>query len=234
MTTLDICIPAYDEEGYVGKAVRRVSAAFAEHPDLSVTVIVADNNSSDGTSEEARVAGARVVSVSTQGKGAAVRAAAAVSGADFFGFVDADLSAMPEDFLLLLPLLLAGEADIAIGSRLHPAARVERSFLRTLASRAFNALGASLLGHSLRDTQCGLKLMNPAARALLLDGRETGWFFDLELLACAGRAGLCICEVPVGWVEEAAAGRRSKLRILRDGVEGLRAIFRIRRRLAEG
>ena len=55
MTDCDVSviIPALDEEGWVGRAVRSVSDARE--------VIVVDGGSRDGTRAEARAAGARVV-----------------------------------------------------------------------------------------------------------------------------------------------------------------------------
>ena len=55
--SLSVCIPARDEEGRVGEAVRLALAS--DYPDLEVVVV--DDRSRDNTGEEARATAARAV-----------------------------------------------------------------------------------------------------------------------------------------------------------------------------
>ncbi len=151
--------------------------------------------------------------------------------ADFFGFIDADLSADPRGIRALLEALQQGKADIAIGSRLVDDRMVRRSFWRTLSSKIFNVLRRMLIGIPVQDSQCGIKIMNQRGRAILAACQENGWFLDLEFLARAQRKGLSIVELPVAWDEQRFIGRASKLRVMRDGFGALVAMVRIRRRL---
>lgn len=231
--TVDICIPAYNEEEIIERAAGEVLAAFADMSGVTLTLTVADNASTDETAARAsKVRGVRVLRVEQKGKGAAVVAAARKSTGDFFGFIDADLSAEPRDFAKLFDAIEQG-ADIAIGSRLLNTAQVRRGFLRSLSSRLFNVARRVLLGINVIDSQCGLKLMNPRGRQELAACEETGWFTDMEFLSRAERAGLRVQEVAVRWDEERFAGRVSKLSVLSDGLEALRAMFRIRGRLGK-
>jgi len=228
--SIELCIPAYNEEGIIAEAARAVLQVF-RGAGKEALVTVADNASTDGTVRAAKsVPGVSVLSVPVRGKGAAVIVTAQNSKADMFGFIDADLSADPEDIIPLLSLVEEGECDIAVGSRLIDAAAVNRGAFRTVSSRVFNMLRKSILGIGVEDTQCGLKLMNARGRAVLAACKETGWFFDIEFLFRAERAGLRICEVPVHWNEHHFADRASKLRLLRDGFGALAAMMRIRRR----
>lgn len=55
---------------------------------------------------------------------------------------------------------------------------------------------------SVKDTQCGFKLMNrTAARAIIPNLRLNRWIFDVELIYLAECLGVPILEVPVNWVE---------------------------------
>ncbi|MDB5189499.1 MAG: sugar translocase [Parcubacteria group bacterium] len=228
---LEVVVPAYNEAEIIEESVRAIQEALSGFP-LETRITVADNGSTDETSKRAARAGAHLLAVPTRGKGAALAYAASKSDAEFFAFIDADLSAPPNELVNLYHELETHQADIVIGSRLLATADVHRSFLRTCTSKLFNALRKVLLGISVVDTQCGLKLMNEKGRHVLASCEETGWFLDIELLAKAERAGLVIREVPVAWEEFRFAGRESKLRVLRDGIGAVFAMLRIRSRLA--
>lgn len=227
--SVEICIPAFNEERIIADAARAVLRVFREVKREAV-ITVSDNASTDGTARVAgTVGGVSVVSIPTRGKGAAVVAAARRSTADFFGFIDADLSADPADLISLLSLVESGECDIAIGSRFADTRIVDRGILRTFPSLVFKILQKLIVGIKVGDTQCGLKVMNERSKRLLAQCEETGWFFDMEFLARAEYRGLRIREVPIHWQEHRFAGRESKLNHVRDGFKALFAMFRIRR-----
>ena len=80
-----VIIPCYNEE----LAIAKVVADFKkELPESDIYVF--DNNSTDGTSQVARLAGARVVHVSQKGKGNVVRRMFADIEADIYLMVDGD------------------------------------------------------------------------------------------------------------------------------------------------
>ena len=225
---IDICIPAWNEEQIIVEAVESVRNVLRNVFSTEFCIIVADNGSTDETSSRVKkCTGVSVLSVPRHGKGTAVVAAAQVSTADIFGFIDADLSADPSDILKLLAPLLRDECDISIGSRLMDTSMVKRERIRTFLSRLFNKMRKAILGISVLDTQCGLKLMNSKGRDALAHCKERGWFFDMEFLARAERAHLRIVEIPVNWNEHRFAGRKSKLNMVRDGFGALIAFARI-------
>lgn len=229
---IEMCIPAWNEERIIAESAVAVRDSMKKISSDS-RVVVCVNGSTDGTAESARkVNGVSVLTISTRGKGAAVIAAARASSAGIFGFIDADLSAPPSSIRELFLLVQNDACDIAIGSRLIDKSTVRRGILRTLTSEAFNALRRCLVGVRVRDSQCGLKVMNARGREILAGCEEKGWFFDIEFLARAERAGLRVREVPVPWDEYHYPGRKAKLRILRDGIESIRAMIRIRGRLS--
>jgi len=231
--SIELCIPAFNEERVISEAARAVLRVL-RRLGKEVAVTVVDNASTDRTADIAKeIEGVRVLSISVRGKGAAVIMAARRSEADMFGFLDADLSVDPEEIPALLPLLERNECDIVIGSRLIDGGIVDRGKFRTFSSRVFNMIRKMLVGVAAKDTQCGLKLMNARGRKILAECAETGWFFDIEFLARAERAGLSIREVPVHWHEHRFPERMSKLNYARDSIEALRAMLRIRRRVMQ-
>src|SRR5690606_2883381 len=104
-------IPARNEAETIGAVV---FAAVDAH--LVDEVIVVDNASTDETGRVAASHGARVVHEPTPGKGQAMRAGVAATGADIIVFLDADLVGLrPEHVDELVGLVADGSAAMACG-----------------------------------------------------------------------------------------------------------------------
>jgi dolichyl-phosphate beta-glucosyltransferase len=145
-------------------------------------------------------------------------------------FADAD-GATPIDQEAKLAGAVQAGADVAIGSRLAQGDGVSRSrtWGRGLAGKAFAGLARWCLQIPVRDTQCGFKMFRrAAAQALFGQVTETGFLFDLEVLALAQRGGYRVVEVPVNW-SEIPGGH---LNIYRESLRTLPVLWRLRRRLA--
>lgn len=106
-------IPALNEEEAIGYVLRELPA------DLVDQVIVVDNGSTDGTAEIARALGAQVVKEPARGYGAACLRGISLVHPDteVIVFLDGDYSDYPEELDLLVEPILAGGADMVIGSR---------------------------------------------------------------------------------------------------------------------
>ena len=94
---LSIIIPAYNEEkelpaclANIGEAVSAIQLGHESAKEFFVEVIVADNNSTDKTSELARAAGAEVVFEAINQISRARNAGAASASGDWLLFIDAD------------------------------------------------------------------------------------------------------------------------------------------------
>lgn len=233
---LDVVVPVFNEEADLESGVRRLHAHLRETFPYPFHLTVADNASTDATPRiAARLAEelpeARWLRLAEKGRGRALRAAWSRSSAPVLAYVDVDLST---DLAALLPLvapLISGHSDIAIGTRLAPGSRVVRGPRREMISRCYNALLRSTLAVGFSDAQCGFKaIRRDVAERLLPLVRDSGWFFDTELLVIAERAGLRIHEVPVDWVDDPD----SSVDIVATAVADLRGIARVGRALASG
>src|SRR3954465_12429927 len=233
---VEVVLPVYNEEADLEPSVRRLQAYLEEHFPFSYVITIADNASTDGTWSSATMLAAdlphlRATRVSQKGRGRALRAVWERSDAEVVAYMDIDLST---DLAALLPLvapLLSGHSDVAIGSRLAHTSRVVRGVRREVLSRGYNLLLRTTLRAPLPDAQRGFKAIRTEyARRLLPLVRDTGWFFDTELLVLAERAGLRIHEVPVDWVDDPD----SRVDIVSAALAAVRGVARLARDLATG
>ena len=233
---LDVVVPVFNEEKDLEPSVRRLHAHLSETFPYPFRITVADNASTDGTPRiAARLATEfpelEWLRLAEKGRGRALHTAWSGSRAPVLAYVDVDLST---DLAALLPLvapLISGHSDIAIGTRLARGSQVVRGPKREAISRCYNALLRSALAVGFSDAQCGFKAVRrDVAERLLPLVKDSGWFFDTELLVIAERAGLRIHEVPVDWVDDPD----SRVDILSTALADLRGIARIGRELARG
>jgi hypothetical protein len=105
-------VAARDEAGLVGVTVDAIRTI----PEVDEVVVV-DDGSTDGTGEEARRSGARVlVAPRNLGKGGALEEALdRLAPADVYLFLDADLGETAKEAGPLLAEVLSGRADVAVG-----------------------------------------------------------------------------------------------------------------------
>jgi glycosyltransferase involved in cell wall biosynthesis len=226
---IDIVVPVYNEQAVVERSIRYLHRFLSSELPFVWRIVIADNASSDATLAIAQALGEELTEVEVlhlgdKGRGRALRTAWSSSEADVLCYMDVDLST---DLRALLPLvapLVSGHSDLAIGSRLEHGSRVVRGRKRELISRLYNRLLRIALGVQFSDAQCGFKaIRRDAARALLPQIEDGGWFFDTELLVAAEREGLRIHEIPVDWIEDPD----SRVDIVRTAWEDLRGVARL-------
>ena len=228
---LSIVVPAYNEEGRIGRMLDAYLPYFAGRYGNDFEIIASINHSSDRTEEIVRERQARhaqlraIVDPRPIGKGGAIMAGGAVAKGGLIGFVDADGATPPEAFDDLVGNI--GDAGLVIASRRLPGAVVKPrpSFQRRAASRTFNFLVRHLFKIHITDTQCGAKLMTAEAwRAIVPNIGLTKWAFDVDMLFKTRRAGYKIAEIPTTWSDVGD----SKLRVGAVSFQMLLAIVRLR------
>jgi glycosyltransferase involved in cell wall biosynthesis len=187
-----VVIPALDEEEAIGLVLAEIPQGVAE-------VVVVDNGSRDRTAEVARAAGARVVSEPRRGYGQACLAGiAAADGADVFVFLDGDHSDHPRQLPDVLAPILAGEADLVIGSRaLGRRGKGSHPLHAVLGTRLSVALMNRLIGT--RATDLGPFRAVTAEALGRLDMRDRNFGWTVEMHVKAARRGLRVREVPVDY-----------------------------------
>ncbi len=116
--TLSVIIPCYNERNTIEEIIEAVRAA----PVKNKEIIVVDDCSDDGTREllerqPCEWVNQIIYHSVNQGKGAALRTGFQHATGDFVIVQDADLEYDPREYPQLLEPLLAGKADVVIGSR---------------------------------------------------------------------------------------------------------------------
>jgi glycosyltransferase involved in cell wall biosynthesis len=191
--TVDVVIPALNEAESIGLVLASLS-----RPPIR-RAVVCDNGSSDRTAEIAEDHGAMVVREPRRGYGSAcLRALRAlnVDPPDVVLFMDADRSDDPDDTSAVLEPILAGRADLVIGSRVlgtrEPGALTPQS-------RIGNWIATRLIGwlYGVRYTDLGPFRAIRYASLASLHMRDPDFGWTVEMQVKAARAGLRSEEVPV-------------------------------------
>lgn len=195
MATVDVLIPAYNEEAALPQVLEDLPRDGVRR------VVLVDNASTDGTGAVAVAAGVEVLREERPGYGSAC-----LRGIRFLAddppevlvFLDADYSDHPEELPRLLRPIAAGEADLVIGSRVL--GERQRGALLPQA-RLGNWLACLLvrLLYGLRFTDLGpfRAIRWDALERLGMRDRDFGWTAEMQVKAA--RHGLRVVEVPVSY-----------------------------------
>jgi len=193
--SVSVVMPAYNEAEGIAKTVRN----FLAIPEVD-EVVVADNNSRDGTAELAARAGARVVSEVRQGYGFACRRALESATGDIVVIVESDGTFRATDIYKFLPY--AEDFDVVFGTRTAKSCIWQGSNMGVFL-RYGNCAVAKLLeylhnGPCLTDVGCTYKLVwSEALRRISTRFTVGGSHFSPEFMMIALRTGLRCVEVPV-------------------------------------
>jgi predicted glycoside hydrolase/deacetylase ChbG (UPF0249 family) len=231
---LTVVLPAYDEARHLAENLRRL-IRHLDREEMAFEVVVVDDGSRDGTGDAAEEvarddARVRVLRhVANRGKGAALATGCLAARGDVIVLLDADLEIPPEEVPPLLALLRRTGADVAVGSKYHPEARLVWPWRRRVLSRLYHFVTAILFRLPLRDTQTGLKaIRRSAARELVprLTSRRFAW--DVELLLLAHRTGRRSVAGPVHLAPSSRASRVTPRAALLSGLDTFRIFLRDR------
>jgi glycosyltransferase involved in cell wall biosynthesis len=232
LTTVDIVIPVYNEERALPEAVPRLRA-FLSEPAFPYPwrIVIADNASVDDTPNVGRKLAdeqaddVEYVRLEKKGRGRALKQTWLASPMDVVSYMDVDLSTSLEAFPALIAAIAEGEYDVAIGSRLTPGARVQRSLKRRTLTTGYNLLIKAMFRTRFSDAQCGFKAVSRrAAQRVLPLIENNNWFFDTELLILAEKLGYRVKDVPVSWAEDPD----TRVHIGSTIAEDLRGLLRLR------
>ncbi len=208
-----VIAPALNEAGNIGFVVDSVLATatklnsnpgseqFADDVELSTTMIVVDNGSTDETVAVATAAGAVIVDEPRRGYGYACKAGAdraLAIGADVLVFIDGDQSSRADELGLVLHPIVSNSADLVLGSRTEGtidkgAMAPHQRFGNWLTSRLMRKL------YQIDVTDLGPYRAITADLYRQLSMKEMTFGWPTEMMVKAAIADATVVEVPVAW-----------------------------------
>jgi glycosyltransferase involved in cell wall biosynthesis len=214
-------IPCFNEALAIAQVIDEFRAALPE-----AEIHVFDNNSTDDTAAVARANGASVTHVALRGKGNVARRMFADVEADVYVMVDGDATYDVREVRRLIDMLVEGNLDMVVGSRVDDGADVQ-TYRRghRFGNRLLTGAVASLFGGHLTDMLSGYRVFS-RRYAKSFPAVSKGFEIETELTVHALELRMPFAEVPVLY-RSRPEGSESKLSTYRDGWRILRTIWKL-------
>ncbi len=220
---LTILMPCLNEAETLAGCIDQAQD-FLHRRHIDGEVLIADNGSTDGSTQIATAHGARVVNVPVKGYGAALIEGTRAARGRFVIMGDSDGS---YDFAALDPFVerLRAGSDLVIGNRFKGGiARGAMPFLhKYLGNPVLSYLGRLFFTIPVGDFHCGLRGYR-RDRMISLGLRSRGMEYASEMVVRSALAGHAIAEVPTTLAPDGRS-RPPHLRTWRDGYRHLRFLL---------
>lgn len=190
---LSVIVPVYKAEKTIKKDLQIIYQTLKSTP-YEFEIIAVIDGTIDKSFSEAKKFKKNEIQVlgykTNKGKGQAVRYGMSKAKGDVIMFIDAGNEINPQGIIMLLEHMKWYDADIIVGSKSHPASKVNYPLSRRIFSKGYYYFVKSLFGLRLRDTQTGLKAYKKPVLEKVLDKLVVKRFaFDIEILAVAHMLG---------------------------------------------
>ncbi|MDP3987532.1 MAG: glycosyltransferase [Candidatus Levybacteria bacterium] len=199
---ISLIIPTFKQEKTIQKDVLRIKNVLDQLRYNYEIIIVVDGmvDKSFQNAKKVRSPKIKVIGYpNNRGKGHAIRFGMGKAKGDIIAFLDSGMDINPNGLSMLLEHFEWYNADIIVGSKLHPVSKVNYPFSRKILTWGYRSLVKALFGLSVRDTQVGMKFfkrktIEDVLPRLLVKAHA----FDIEVLAVAYRLGYKrIFEAPI-------------------------------------
>jgi glycosyltransferase involved in cell wall biosynthesis len=201
--TLSVIVPCYNEMATLQRSIASVISIAKDN--LPLEIIIVDDCSTDDSLATATALAARhpmvrvVQHKKNMGKGAAVRSGISEATGNFVAIQDADLEYDPKDLFRLVGPLVAGKADVVIGSRfLAFGPHRVLYFWHSVGNKFLTLLSNMLTDLNLTDMECCYKVFRrDALNDIVIEQNRFG--FEPEIVAKIANKRLRIYEMPVSY-----------------------------------
>ena len=211
-------IPAYNEGAHIKKVIDE------SLPHLPVLVV--DDGSIDNSVEIVSETNAEIVQVKpNQGKGNALKTGfrwALEQGYDGVLTLDADGQHDPKEIPLFLETLQKENADLIIGARNFS----EMPFSRKFANSFGKVLFSWAMRQPIEDNQSGYRYISKALIEIMLETRESGFEFEVEMILICLQHNLKLAWVPIKTIY---GDEKSHIQPIKHILRFISLVFRVRR-----
>lgn len=196
-------VPTYKQEKTIVNDILSIQSSLEQiRYDYEIIVVVDGINIDGAFKKLKKIEQTKIVVIGyehTHGKGYAVRYGMARAGGEYVAFIDGGGDLNPNGLSMLLEHMEWYNADIIVGSKLHPVSKVYYPIERRILSFFSRIWIWLLFGLKVRDTQTGMKVFKREVLVKILPRLLIKQFaFDVETLAVARHLGFKrIYEAPV-------------------------------------
>lgn len=224
---LGVIMPIFNEAGSLRQIVEKVLS----RPEVGELIMI-DDGSDDGTWNrilELKDHDPRILAMRREangGKGEAIRLGLKQARSEILVIQDADLEYSPDDYPVLLELILSGEADVVYGSRFMTAGRrLSSGSWHALGNRMLTLLSNCFTGLELTDMETCYKMFRKSVIERI-ELREKRFGFEPEFTAKAAKIKAIFREVPISYTRRRY--REGKKIGWLDAVSAIRCILAYR------
>lgn len=227
---LSVIIPAYKEERVIKETVETLKKGLDGLPYEKEILVVVDG-SPDSTAEQARQVNCEYLRVleykPNRGKGYAIYYGVKHCRGEIVTFFDAGGDFAPDHIDRFVKLMEAFDADMVIGSKRHPASKINYPLKRRIVSQAWYYLIKLLFWLNVTDTQTGMKMVKRHVLERIMPRAVVKRYaFDLELLVIARKLGYTrVFEAPVNMNFNIVGGGAANFQAIRRMVTDMLAIW---------
>lgn len=229
---LSLIIACYNEEPHLLKNVNELEDVLNQTP-YSYEVIFIDDCSEDNTREiikkicEGRNNSRYIFHEKNVGRGGTVREGLLLSASPYAGFLDIDLEVHARYISSMVYFLNKGY-DLVSVERVEKIHLGFNSLVRLILSHGYRLLTHLLLKMKSPDSESGYKFFSMSAmREIIKNTGDNGWFWDTEVISRAESEGKKIKFIK--GVFDRNPDKKSTVRVVRDTIAYLKAIFKFRK-----
>lgn len=186
---LSLIMPAYKQERTISRDIKNIEKVLNYLPINHEIIVVVDGHV-DRTAQILRKVKNENLKIieykQNKGKGFAIKQGVKAARGDIIGFIDAGMDLDPSEISLMLDIMDWNNADIVVGSKLHPDSKVNYPFSRKVLSWGYRTIIRLLFHFNVKDTQVGLKIFKrKVAKDVFPKIVVKNFAFDVEVLAVA-------------------------------------------------
>ena len=188
---LSLVVPAYKQGKTIVRDIKTLDKVLSAFPFKHEIIVVVDGFV-DKTYEKIKNQKSKIKNLhvfgykENKGKGFALKSGIEKAKGDIIGFIDAGMDLDPSEISIMLDIMDWNNADIVLGSKLHPESKVNYPVARKILSWGYRTLTHLLFGFKVKDTQVGLKIFKrKVAKDVFNKIIVKKFAFDIEVLAVA-------------------------------------------------